>query len=884
VSDDALAGAINIIKKYISSGDTIESARKTLRMLIADEEIINAAINEVNEEAKKIRNLSEPTTLRESKPDELCWYLGPQEKDLYWPALKKYLVEERKWNSTNIKSLDDASTKIISLLEPPTSAKFDIRGLVVGYVQSGKTSNYTAVITKAADVGYKLFIVLSGLTNQLRTQTQKRLSREITNLTDQSQSNWFSLTSIEKDFRAAPVGQASAFLTRNHNQKVLGVVKKNKSVLTKLSAWLKTANKTIIDNCPVLIIDDEADQASVNASGSEERTVINQLILEILDIFPKAAYIGYTATPFANVFIDPAAKDLYPKDFIVSLPKPEGYFGAERIFGRERLVLDAEDQQFEELDIIRTIPEEEIADLKPKGKNQKSSFAPDITESLKAALQYFWMATAARKYRKDSNKHSTMLIHTTLYTEVHDKFKPIVSGYKTWVYRKLKEEDPDIFEELRFQWEEEEVRMPSSEVGLVPIPFGLLQSYLLDVVLNSEIIIENSKSITRLDYDEDPQTAGKIYIVIGGNILARGLTLEGLIVSYFLRTASAYDTLLQMGRWFGYRKGYEDLPRLWMTEALSVHFRDMATVEQEIRNDIQRYEIEGVTPLDFGVRIRTHPDLAITSPMKMGAAIDAQVSFAGDFRQTILFNYQNKKWLTNNLEATKSLLKSITDRGLTSDDRQPQRIIFRDVPVDLIFVFLQQYLLHDRNRAFSTDLLRGYISAQNTKGNLYRWSVVVVTRSRRSEIDKRIIDLGLNRDVYLLNRSRLDTGATEGYADLGVIVNGYGDIVADLDVPKEQLKKTTAASLKEMRPEGSALLLLYPIDKDSEPMNGEKKNKKGVRTKLEAVEHLVGVAFAFPTIKDKNKITPQGYKTVRLPGEIEEIDELPVEEEEEELV
>jgi hypothetical protein len=836
-----LTRLVDILKSFVKGGETVDTAIKKLNGFVS-EELLCAARATYEGYATKVRNTDQSTTLINKRQEKNLWYLGPQKDDLYWPALKQVLLQ-KGWKLEDIEQLDASSTRIVSFLEPPGTGTITTRGLVVGYVQSGKTANYSAVITKAADVGYKLFIVLSGLTDQLRNQTQGRLAQEITQLNERNKERWFSLTFPDRDFYVAPVGNANSLLTRDSNMRVLGVVKKNSAVLKRLCRWLSSAQQKVKNNCPVLIIDDEADQASINTSQSKEkRTVINRLIRDILNTMPKAAYIGYTATPFANVLIDPLpGDDLYPRDFIVDLPRPADYFGTERIFGRDLLTLDGEDQQFEGLDVIRSIPDDEIEDLKPAGKRDLDDFWPTLTTSLKDAINYFWLATAARMVR-DQEEHSTMLIHTTLYTAAHEKFRPLLTRHRADFFRKLKQGAGELTRQLRSQWEREQIAVPSPDVGLSPVSFDQLQRYLPDVVQNTDIIIENSRSEQRLEYGDE----AKYQIVVGGNILSRGLTLEGLIVSFFLRTANAYDTILQMGRWFGFRLDYEDL--------------------------------EGRTPLDFGVRIRTHPTLEITSRLKMQAAIDCSVSFENDFRQTILFNHRDRNWLQQNLDAVRALIRNIQQYGLTSNDRG-QKVIFKDVPVDLIISFLAQYQFHERNKAFSSALLTGYIKDQNN-GDLLRWNVVTVSRGPRKEDEQeKSIDLGFSRPLPLLNRSRLEIDKASPYADLGVIANGYSDIVADLDLPPEETRKASASALKMKRPTGIGLLLLYPIDKDSVPMRGEKILRRGMRRNLEAVEHLIGVAVAFPKA---SKPTQLGYKTADLSQiEREEEEEISAEENEE---
>jgi Z1 domain len=835
--------------------------------------LLRDALVEYERRTGRIRSLKEPASLQAN--GLAGWYPGPSENDHFWPPLH-HLWIQRGWPEEAVTSVDTASSKVVSLLRPPGLGSFSTRGLVLGYVQSGKTANFTAVIAKAADVGYKFFVVLSGIHNLLRTQTQVRLERE---LVDLNPEEWVTLTTSDRDFSLRAGGNADAFLTTHHDHRVLCVVKKNATILRRLLKWLRSARAEVIARCPVLMVDDEADQASVNASGpAEERTRINRLILDILETLPKAAYIGYTATPFANMFIEPSVTlDLYPRDFIVDLPQPRDYFGAERIFGREPLTPEENEAGLGGLDVIRRVQSEEVRLLKPRGLADYQQFEPDLPASLQRALRYFWLATAARAVRGQASEHSTMLIHTTLYAAVHDRFRPIIERYRQQLVRRLEASDGGLEGELRSIWEEEQARVPSAEVGLEPVSFQAVLDSLAGILTRTEIVVENNRSAIRLDYGGE----GRAVIVIGGNTLSRGLTLEGLVVSYFVRAATAYDTLLQMGRWFGYRAGYADLPRIWLTEELEEYFFDLATVEREIRNDIQRYEIQELKPLDFGPRIRTHPALSITSELKMQAAIDCDVSYGNRRVQTILFAHRDPKWLRQNLSAGRDLLRRLIVSSRPVRRLDDGRVIYCNVPSVEVVRFLRDYAFHPKSLELRGDLLRGYIEAQNRNDELGTWNVAVITR-RAHEGDEPL-ELTPDLRVPLLNRSRIGQIGANEYANLGVIMSN-ADIVADLDVPREAAAKLRPAALQEMRPRpnGPGLLLLYPIDRDSQPARepGAETPASRVRYPLKAIEHVLGIGLVFPV---PARETPQRYMTVDLSKvEREELEVEPEVEDEEE--
>ena len=856
----------------VRGGDTPTQAYKNLSMMLPDENgqaMLREAARIFEESTNRIRTLKDPAAVKAAGLRD--WYPGPSPEDVFWPPLRKYLLEEKGWTESVVDSVDSASTKIVSLLQPPGLAQIDTRGLVVGYVQSGKTANFTGVIAKAADVNYKLFIVLSGITDNLRTQTQERLEME---LVDLNREEWFTLTSRDEDFRPGPIKNVDAFLTDHQYFKLLAVVKKNAGVLRRLLRWLQNASQHVLGNCPVLIIDDEADQASINASKyADRRTAINQLILNIIDLLPKSAYVGYTATPFANVFIDPAAKDLYPRDFIVALPKPEGYFGAEHIFGRERLWEEDEGGRQEvKLDLIRIVSPDEISHLQPRSRADKDFFQPELTESLEQALYYFWLAAAARTARDERHRHMTMLIHTSVYTIVHERFAPLIDNLRQQIARRLRSGNPELLQQFQRQWENERNRVPVANFGEAAVAFEELEPYLLEIVQSSEVVIDNSRSLKRLIYGKEARgNPGKIQIVVGGDTLSRGLTLEGLTVSFFLRTATAYDTLLQMGRWFGYRIGYADLTRMWMTLELAHWFYDLATIEEEIRNDIRRYQDENLTPLDFGVRVRTHPSMSITSELKMQGAVEAQVGYNNTREQTILFKRLDENWLRSNVEAVRQMVNALSVVGIRIDSSRGENLIFRNVPVQYIIDFLNNYTFHEARPSLSSQSLTHYIQEQNSYNDLLQWNVVI--RSAKNE--QPMLDLHDGLQVRTIVRSRRNKrewmnhidAVSDPDADIGVLMS-RGDRIIDLDVNPDDIKGKTDEELQDLRPPGIGLLVVYPIsNKSPVTERNPDPNRPPMRLPMEAKDHAIGLGIVFP--KSQNFVTHTYLSTdlSRIPRE-----------------
>ena len=523
--EDDLDWLVSTIDGLVRGGRSPEDAARHLERA-APAVLLDRALLEFLKRAGKVRALKDPAGLDGDLPN--AWYAGPNyEADRFWPALRDLLLASGEVTDADVDSIDRSSTKVVSRLPCPGDEAFNGRGLVLGYVQSGKTANFSAALAKAADAGYRLVIVLSGTTNALREQTQERLSSE---LVAPFSSVWIPLTSEDLDFRIGKVTPAAALLPTG--QPLFAVVKKNATVLKRLKKWLSAAPLEIRKKCPAIVIDDEADQASINTgSGETDRPAVNARILELLDLLPRLAYVGYTATPFANVFIDPTVpKDLYPRDFIIDLPRPPSYFGAERIFGRDRLMQDEADEVVDGLDIVRIVRDDEVDLVKPRGR-AADTFEPVLPQSLLRAIEYFVLASAARAARGQGDRHTSMLIHTTLSSKVHMRTKPLVLAHVSGLLAAVRSTDTDVLDRLAAIWEAETTAVPASSQGEIPTSFAALLPYLESVLANSETVVENSISDVRLKYT-GPE---RVHFVIGGNVLSRGLTIRGLVVSYFVR-------------------------------------------------------------------------------------------------------------------------------------------------------------------------------------------------------------------------------------------------------------------------------------------------------------------------------------------------------------
>ncbi|MBP2365373.1 Z1 domain-containing protein [Pseudonocardia parietis] len=831
VSNGQVAKAYKVFLKYADVSSPKEAADDLEAMGM--DPVVVAAVREKHEaETIRIRNLEQPPSVWRDGRD--TWYTGPKDTDRNWPAIVRSM-QQKNFGDANIASVDEASTKILSLLDHPKQNEFRTLGLVVGFVQSGKTTNFTAVMAKAADRGYKLFIVLSGIHNTLRRQTQLRLGGD---LIVPNQAQWYEITTPQKDF-TPPGGNAKAYFA-SRGQTMLLVVKKNAAVLRKLRDWLDSADE-YLTKIPTLIIDDEADQSTVATAK------INPLLHEVMSKFPKVGYIGYTATPFANLLINPGdEKDFYPRDFVVNLPQPTGYHGTEVLFGRE--LLPGEDPEDLEggFDMIRTVPDDEVDDLKPRTKKEAADFHPGMTHSLRRAVEWFWLATAARKVRGGGNPHSTMLIHTTTDTTVHERFKDPLLDLRARMLRGLDTRDPDLLDRLQDTWARETTHVPAEELGETPVSFEKLLGKLPEVVHSTKVVIDNYRSTDRLDYESGPVTA----IAVGGNTLSRGLTLEGLVSSLFVRAVSAYDTLLQMGRWFGYRNHYADLPRIWMTDELKDWFSHLATVEAEMRQDINRYMNPGVTPLNFAVRLRTHPKLSITAKAKMTSAVPATAAYGGLLVESHFFDVSEDgaPSLERNAEAARELVTRAAKHGIPTKSRG-ETALFTEVPHENVLEFLSSYSFHERSSDADTARISEYIRRRVRAGALGRWSVGVIGNSQAAA-DTKTCKLGDEVEVRMVRRSRMPhegDGEFDGVADIKTL-SSRRDEALDLDVATASgLSRNELLDLRKAKRPTEGLLLLYPIEPRSTP-----KAKRRVALDAPTDDVVMGVALVFPEPKDKD--------------------------------
>lgn len=794
------------------------------------------------------------------------WYEGPDFKnDKYWPAVRKALTDKLDQNA--IESIDKSSNQIIAYAGMPWSQNLRTRGLVVGFVQSGKTTNFLSVIAKAADVGYRLIVVLAGMTNSLREQTQKRL---IDSLVSPTSQKWMLPTDIGRDFTWTNDGRLLLDET-NHPQLI--VIKKNGSRLNRLNKWLDDiARKQGKLNFPILVIDDEADQASVNVMTSTKekyrRSAINAQIGNLVNR-PRTSYIAYTATPFANILINPNdGSDLYPENFINVLPRPEGYFGAAELFGRDAFIdEDPAEIGDKTLSVIRDIPKEEIDGVRPQSKNI-DSWTPKLPDSLRDAVCWFLLATAARWARGQDDQHSSMLVHSSPRIAAHRQLKSSIEAYINQMRNRT--EDPELRNEIEELWNRE-TSIQTQRTEYPVVTFDQVWDNWNQVLQIVQTIKDNGESDRRLDYSEGRQTV----IAVGGNTLSRGLTLEGLICSYFVRVSRTYDTLLQMGRWFGFRQGYEDLVRIWMTSSLAEWYKDLATVEEDLRRDLGRYASENLTPAQFQARIRLHDSMQITSAAKMRNSKIESMSFSGSRAQTIVFHEQDRDFLHHNIEVTRNFLFGLREKNRRHWQRESNgSTIFSGLTNQEILQFLSEYKfiedVEDTPHGNKWELLTQYIEKEAENGGLVSWNVSVFGQQQKPQ---GTIDLGLEQPVNLVRRTRVNS-STPGRASINTLV-GPKDRINDIPFDEDQWreldreirenKKTTDAVLIQKHVEyvGSRVghLTIYAIDGQSAPKHvltpAEEANvvhAGRIRRSLDAKDHVIALGVFLPETDSDSKV------------------------------
>lgn len=725
----------------------------------------------------------------ESAKAGIDWY--------YWGRYRRLLSESMKLSKNVIGTIHEETERTLGFSEnPKLSELWQRRGMVVGHVQSGKTANYIGLIAKAADAGYKVIVVIAGVHNNLRNQTQIRvdegfIGRDSARLLSRKADKFIGVgkfdanrrpitfTNAVKDF---DTGMATGLGLPLHSlsEPAVFVIKKNYNTLKNLAEWMEEHNGgSVARDLPMLLIDDEADNASINVRyGKSEVSRINGQIRSLLKHFSRASYVGYTATPFANIFIDPdtidemLGEELFPRHFIVSLDPPSNYFGAATVFGANSGAY------------VRDIADNE--DVLPV-KHAKTHILKALPESLEAAVRTFCVARAIRLARGHLAEHNSMLVNASRFTDMQGAIRGQIQQLIDDIGAAVRLNgglpvarallDPEMAE-LHAVWEK--------EYALTEADWPTVQRLLNDAVSPIRVVEVNSRSHGTLNY-ADYQDTGLAVIAVGGYSLSRGLTLSGLMVSYFLRNSIMYDTLMQMGRWFGYRPEYEDLCRVWMPEEAVGWYEHVAESIELLRDDLRVMAAANATPADFGLKVRSHPDmLMVTARNKMGSGekVVVSVNLEKAFVETASLRRDDEA-RRNNRAAAAALSEQLAKEGhsFTRAKKVPGGLLIHGVSATPVLGFLAAYKNSPASLLTEPGPVTRYI--QRRKGDeLALWDVMLASTEVQDAMQDATFGVTINcqrrregqrsdtRTIRVTNKQRV---ATRGLEKTGLSEEAIAD-------------------------------------------------------------------------------------------------------------
>jgi hypothetical protein len=895
--------------------------------------------------------MDEATILDENNQNgHVPWLYGKRERGAmtlrFWSRYMTYLERDFGMPPEVVNNLHRLTDKVLERLEDPDrEGRWDRRGMVVGSVQSGKTANYTGLICKALDAGYKLVIVLAGLHGNLRSQTQLRIDEGVLGW-DTKKGRKLNSDSIrlgvgklpgdrlvihpltssdeEGDFNSKSARTTGVMLG---SDPVVLVVKKQTSVLKNVLEWAlhvagseqQGTTRKLVRNVPILLIDDEADNASINTKNRRPRagatgvgdqdsvSAINGKIRDILAAFEKSAYVGYTATPFANIFINPDAQsekhgaDIFPRSFIINVKPPTNYVGPAKVFGLSGDP-DAGILSEDGIPIVEEIDDYTTA-FPPR---HKSDHIPlELPDSLLKAIRWFILSCAARHARGHVRKHNSMLVHVTRYNSVQDHVERLVNNELLALQRRIEFGDgkrkPTVRDELRELWEAEfapvSVAM-GTEAG-PRVTWKQVDQSLHPAAAKIVVLTINGFAKDALDYKEN-EKEGRSVIAVGGDKLSRGLTLEGLTVSYFLRTSRMYDTLMQMGRWFGYRPGYLDLCRLFTTNELAGRYRHIGLADTELRREFDYMVNAGLEPKDYGLRVRTHPGgMIITALNKMCHSQTLELSWAGVLVQTTQMP-TSQEALAANLAVTEKLIEGLLPPGSQADRKTR---VWKNVPANIVADFIESLQYPPESARASGTQLGRFIRKQASKPEpeLSWWTVALVSNAEADADKGRTLagySIGLiernpedqTPTSYSLKKANILSPADEsldfekvpfdqqwfesiatkpdlkddidwlagqvGSADAVEVAQRLTQRWQKSDPPK--IKGPRAGDAKTKRPNGrvlrvlrrraNGLLLIYPLQQPEVIPADKKLNRPAVPTGLNpAGVPVIGLGLSFPT-------------------------------------
>ncbi len=860
--------------------DDLDRARieQTVRTLASpykfEEHIIEEVIKRV--ESRLVTTMDEGVSLVDAESDHDEEWVSDKEGLSwdYWGEYKEQLLLEG-WGDKVLHTLGEVTDRILGLLkDPQTLGEWDRRGLVVGHVQSGKTANYIGLISKAADAGYRFIIVIAGIHNILRKQTQIRIDEGFVGLTgdgekitrvgvgnrNHSRQDPVPLTNTASDFnkKSAAAHSADLELYEAAGRPAILVIKKNVSTLKRLNKWLRDLNadqQGQISKVPMLLIDDEADNASINTNKPDlDPTKTNAWIRQLLKLFKKSCYVGYTATPFANIFINPndenemVGDELFPRDFIYCLDAPSNYFGADKVF------LDEDISNT----VLRTISDAE--DYIPLS-HKRHDHIPDLPPSAKKAIQTFILARAIRNIRKHDNKHCTMMINVSRFVDTQRQIRGHVSHYlaelQNAIFSNYKK---PVSEALRSSIVAGMKVVFDDEYSNCPESWMQIQEALYTASDGMKTYLINSKSDEALDYGKYDEAGDALTaLAIGGLSLSRGLTLEGLTISYMYRNTKMYDTLFQMGRWFGFRAGYDDLCRVYLSEESQGWYAHIAEASEGLRQQIKQMRRDGFSPRDFGLYVRAHPDaLIVTALNKMRNAEKRvfKIHFDGVQSETYVLPADDGI-RTNNFSEMVFLYGKLNDEF--GEKRLDARggVVWREVPFELVIDFMEKFRFHKGLQAKGINYKDAFlVYAREVSDRHPLWDISFVSLVGSQPADDSLPmavqqrQVGRGKDNVTINITTQEPGWYVGnkqkVAGTGVERIGLNEeeVAVAEKIAKENRRKPTDRDYRHRDVRGRPLLMLHLL----ELVNKIDGNVDVIAEKVPAV------GFSFPATGDTRTV------------------------------
>ena len=826
---------------------------------------------------------------KENEEESSSFDIGPyiipasNEKDFFkiptsasnmWVAYKNKLIKSG-FKEESVGVIEETTIRILNRLKISTIPGKPIKGLVIGNVQSGKTANMAALMSMAADIGWNVFIVLSGTIENLRVQTQKRFLSDLHSET--ANIEWKLLDNVK-------VGSGTQadelYLNETSNTRYFAVCLKNSTRLKNLLKWLNR-DKNKKKQMKILLIDDEADQAGINSANIEknEKTAINKAVTNLIydlsingekqDVgFKCMNYIGYTATPYANVLNEnPGTNDnpytMFPDDFVAVLKSPDEYFGPQQIFGAEGSL---------GLNVINHISIDDIAQIRAL-ESQKSRKLPD---SLIESICWFYCCIACFRYW-NFKKPISLLVHTSQRVASHEIVSSLIYDYlgnvdcdkfifkceEIWKKQTNKLNKDSFFksfknyggEDIKDYPEFDNIKDLIRQMIKFPVQnIKMGEDKTLTYTKGIHLCVDNGtnnvgakdKFFLRLAYpDKDSNIDfATAFIVVGGATLSRGLTIEGLVSTYFLRTVKQADTLMQMGRWFGYRKKYELLPRIWMSYDTEDKFKFLSELDLQLKKSMSNLDVANLKPKYYGIKVKNTPKpswMLLTSKKKMQKAIEVNFNYTGAKNQTTML-YEEKEKLKSNLMHTNQFIKELD--LITNVEIGEDKYIWRGINHKQIFSYMKKLELPPCSTFIDVNTMEEWFDKVVSDGKLTTWNVVL---SGKKNIDN---SESLNGHLIgTINRARkiddndniIRIGALRNPADL------YADISSDKLTIEilERLKNSNTQQIGEIRDELGlstvSELIIYVIDKNSKAEKDSKSMKN-----LNVDENIVGIAINVP--------------------------------------